>query len=62
MRRPGFRWFAWWYLTISLGFLLLAVNRAIVGEAFWLIGIRLIISAGFAILAFLEFRARKNQP
>jgi hypothetical protein len=55
MRR--FRWFAWWYLAIALGFLLLAANRALVGEKLWLIGLRLVIAAGFGVLSWFEFRA-----
>jgi hypothetical protein len=62
MYQNRFRWFAWWYLTISLGFVLLAVNRAIAGEKAWLIGIRLIISAGFAVLALMEFKAKDKKP
>ncbi len=58
MRQNQSRWFAWWYSAISLGFVLLAVNRAIVGEKAWLVGIRLIIAAGFAVLAMLEFKTK----
>ena len=54
MRRHGSRWLGLWYDTISLGFLLLAVNRAIVGERPWLIGVRAVIAVGFALLAALE--------
>jgi hypothetical protein len=61
MERPSFRWFAWWYLAISLGFLLLAISRAIAGEKAWLVGIRLIIAAGFAVLSRFEFR-RGDRP
>ena len=58
MRRNGFDWVPWWYSAIALGFLLLAVNRAIVGERPWLIGVRAVIALGFAVLAALEFRAK----
>lgn len=51
-------WLAWWYVTISLGFSLLAVNRAIMGEKPWLIGLRAVIALGFALLAALEFRSK----
>ena len=61
MRRSSSRWFAWWYLTISLGFLLLAVRYAMQGEKAWLVALRLIIAAGFAVLSFLEFRASARQ-
>ena len=48
--------FAWWYLTISLAFVLLAADRILRGQAAWLIGVRLVIAAGFGALAMMEFR------
>ena len=54
------RWFGWWYLTIALGFFLLALHRALNGEKIWLIAIRLVLAAGFAILAWLEFRGSRR--
>ena len=53
------RMVAWWYGAIAMGFLLLAVNRAILGERPWLIGVRLVIAAGFAALSTMEFRAKR---
>jgi hypothetical protein len=61
MNLSGFRWIAWWYVTISVAFLLLAISRAITGEKPWLVGVRLIISAGFAILAIFEFKSRRKR-
>jgi hypothetical protein len=61
MRLSGFRWMAWWYTAIAVAFLLLAISRAITGEKPWLIGVRLIISAGFAILAAFEFKAKRKR-
>ena len=58
MRRHGSRWLGLWYGTISLGFVLLAVNRAIMVEKAWLIGVRAVIAIGFALLAALELRTR----
>jgi hypothetical protein len=58
MRRLNSRWMAWWYATIALGFALLAINRAIVGEKLWLIGVRVVLALGFAALAFMEFRTK----
>ena len=58
MPRLNSRWMAWWYSAIALGFVLLAVNRAIIGEKLWLIGVRVVIALGFAILAFMEFRTK----
>lgn len=59
-RQRGNVWFAWWYAAISLGFVLLAINRAISGERAWLVGVRLVIAAGFAVLAGFEFRAKRR--
>jgi len=52
---------AWWYSAIAVAFLLLAISRAITGEKPWLVGVRLIISAGFAILAAFEFKASRKR-
>jgi hypothetical protein len=60
MRRLNSRWMAWWYTTIALGFALLAINRAIVGEKLWLIGVRVVIALGFAALGLMEFRAKDS--
>jgi hypothetical protein len=57
--RSSFRWFAWWYCSIALGFVLLAIYRGLAGEARWLIGIRIVIAAGFAALAAMEFRKKE---
>jgi len=54
------RWFALWYFSIALGFMLLAVNRALVGERAWLIALRFVIAAGFAALGYLELRSGKR--
>ena len=59
MDGSSFRWTAWWYFAIALGFLLLAVNRAILGERPALVGVRLVIALGFGALSALEFRARR---
>jgi len=54
------RLYAWWYFTIALGFLLLAVNRMLARESTWLVVLRLVIAAGFAALGYLEVRARSR--
>jgi len=54
-------WVAWWYGTIALGFVLLAIHRAILGERPWLIGLRVMIALGFGALAALEFRAKDRR-
>lgn len=52
--------YAWWYLTIALGFVLLAINRSLVGERTWLVVLRLVIAAGFAALGYVELRAHSR--
>jgi hypothetical protein len=46
-------WVARWYCTIAVGFALLAINRVILGEKPWLIGLRFVIALGFGALAAL---------
>jgi hypothetical protein len=53
------RWFAWWYFAIAGGFLLLAVHRMIIGERAWLVGLRLVIAAGFALLGYWQYRSAR---
>jgi hypothetical protein len=50
------RWFAWWYFSIAVGFLLLAIY-------FWLRGgsllpgvLRIIIAFAFAVLGWLQLQ------
>ena len=50
--------FGWWYVTIGAGFLLLSINRILVGGSAWLIALRLLISAGFFLLGYLELHAK----
>jgi hypothetical protein len=52
------RIFGWWYVTIGLGFTLLAVNRILVGGVNWLIGLRFVIAAGFFLLGYAELRGK----
>ncbi len=55
-RQTRSRLLAWWYFSIGAGFLLLSVNRLIVGGVPWVIGLRFVISAGFFLLAWMQFR------
>lgn len=50
--------FGWWYVTIGAGFLLLAANRILLGGSGWLIALRLLISAGFFLLGYLELHSK----
>ena len=53
--------FGWWYVMIGLGFLLLAVNRILIGGVPWLIGIRFVIAIGFFLLGYLELTSRLSR-
>lgn len=61
MRLNDSRWIAYWYLSIAVGFVLLAIYNGIIGGKLWLIGVRLIIAAGFAFLAWLEMRSKTHR-
>lgn len=56
-RRP--RWFAWWYLAIGAGFVLLAIQRIVTGGAGWVIGLRFVVAAGFFLLGWIELKSRR---
>jgi hypothetical protein len=47
---------AWWYLSISVGFLLLAMVYMIRGARLMQVVARVVISLGFAALASLQWR------
>ncbi len=55
--RSNPRLYAWWYFTIALGFLLLAINKALIGEKAWLVVLRVVIAAGFGALGYAELRS-----
>jgi len=59
--KPKSRLVPWWYASIALGFLLLAIYRVIIGERPWLIALRVIIALGFAALAAFEFRSGRSR-
>ena len=52
------RLFAWWYFAIAAGFVLLGINRWMLGERMFLIVLRFLIAAGFLILGVLTWRSR----
>ena len=60
MSRKRAPWLAWWYLAIAVGFVLLAINHLIIRDKAWLIGIRLVLAAGFGLLSFMEFAKKKK--
>ena len=49
--------FAWWYFAIAAGFVLLAINRLLVGERMWLIILRFAIAVGFLLLGYATLRS-----
>ena len=55
-KRLRARLFTWWYFAIAAGFVLLAINRWLVGEPKWLIILRLAIALGFSLLGFATWR------
>lgn len=60
-RIPAARWLTWWYLAIGLGFLLLALHQVLVGARFWQVALRLVIAAGFLLLAYAQSRSGQGQ-
>jgi hypothetical protein len=51
---------AWWYAAISAGFVLLAIVYTVLHDKPWMIAVRVVIAAGFAFLAALEFRSKRR--
>ena len=50
--------FAWWYFAIAAGFVLLAINRLLVGERMWLIMLRFAIALGFLLLGYATLQSK----
>lgn len=53
-------WLAWWYLTIAVGFTLLALDHVLIRDKALSIAVRLTIAVGFALLSYMEFRVKKR--
>ncbi len=60
MRNKRARLMAWWYVSISAGFLCLAFFYAIRGARPALIALRFLIAVGFALLAWAGFRESRR--
>jgi hypothetical protein len=60
VQMKGKSWLAWWYLTIAVGFALLALDHVITRDKPLPITVRLIIAAGFGLLSYMEFQAIKR--
>jgi hypothetical protein len=52
------RLYGWWYVSIGIGFILLGIQRILVGGKPWLIVLRWVIAAGFLALGWLQLRRR----
>ena len=55
------RWYAWWYFSISVGFLLLAVYFGLRGGSGVLVALRLVIAIAFAVLGWLQLRMTSKE-
>jgi hypothetical protein len=53
-------WLAWWYLSIAVGFALLALDHLITHDRPLLVGVRLVIAIGFGLLSYMEFASGKR--
>ncbi len=56
MRGFQSRHWAWWYLSIGVGFLLLAVVLVLRGARLGAVALRVGIAVGFALLGWMQFR------
>jgi len=54
-------WLAWWYTAIGVGFLLLAARLLLLGARAWMVALRLLVAAGFFLLAYVQFRATRRR-
>lgn len=61
MARKRVQWMAWWYIAIAIGFALLAIDHLMTGDKPWLIGVRVVIAAGFGLLGYMELRAKDHK-
>ena len=53
--------YAWWYLCIGLGFVLLGVRSVVRGDRPWSIVLRFVIALGFFALGVGTLRSRAAQ-
>lgn len=52
------RWYGWWYLSIALGFALLAARQALIDGSLSGILVRIVIAAGFTALGAAHLRRK----
>jgi hypothetical protein len=48
--------FGWWYICISIAFVLLGLRSAMRSDPFWPIALRIAIAAGFCLLGIGTLR------
>lgn len=53
------RMFAWWYFTISAGFVLLALNRVLLGQRAGLVLAQLAAALAFALFGAISWGGRQ---
>ena len=53
------RWIPAWYLSIAIGFVLLAIRAYVAGASIAAVLLRILIAAGFATLAWDQNRRRR---
>ncbi len=51
------RLFAWWYLCIGVGFILLGSRAWLAGAVGWTVALRFVIASGFLAIGVAELRA-----
>jgi len=50
------KYWGWWYVSIGVGFLLLAIVNTMRGGRLAAIAIRIVIAIGFGLLGLMQFR------
>jgi hypothetical protein len=56
VRRFQSRHWGWWYLSIGLGFLLLAIVHELQGARLGIVALHIAIAIGFVLLGWMQFR------
>jgi hypothetical protein len=51
------RMFAWWYFTIAGGFLLLGINRLLLGQRAGLVIAQLVTAAAFLLFGLMSWKS-----
>jgi hypothetical protein len=54
------KFYGWWYCAISAGFVLISIQRWVIGERGWQNALRLLIALGFGILGWMTLRSLRR--